>query len=76
MRRARLADETAVGHHLPELLQQVRTNQDRILSHRNTQSVGVAITARTQGSACATVRLIGSSRMAGCRSPRPDARME
>jgi len=30
----RIGDGPAVGHDLPELLQQVRTNEDRILSHR------------------------------------------
>jgi len=30
----RVGDEAAGGHHLPKLLQQVRTNEDRILSHR------------------------------------------
>ncbi len=30
----RIGDEPAVGHDLPELLQQIRTNEDRILSHR------------------------------------------
>jgi len=30
----RTGDEAALGHDLPELLQQVRTNEDRIPSHR------------------------------------------
>jgi len=30
----RVGDETAASHHLPEPLQEIRTNEDRILSHR------------------------------------------
>ncbi len=46
----RVGDEPAILHHLPELLQNVRTNEDRIASHRDTHLLSVAITARTQGS--------------------------
>jgi hypothetical protein len=31
-----IGDETAVGHHLPEPLEKIRTNEDRILSHATT----------------------------------------